>query len=103
MQLNEISEEVCETCGAPPTQETKINRHCNRHWNESRTFACGRKVRFSPNLLRIEVDSECPNHPEEKSRRTMHKRWKEGLLNHIKRSKTSEDFKAKALRALECL
>ncbi len=64
MQLEHLTERSCATCAAPAIRdEAAPQAHCNGTREESRTFACGRKVHYSPNFRRVEVACECPMSP----------------------------------------
>lgn len=69
MQIMEhITEHRCFFCNAVMVEEKRCSLHTNGHWNEYRTFRCGRRIHFSPNFMRVEIEQECPKEPKEKTR-----------------------------------
>lgn len=59
MQLSHIKVETCPTCGARPVSEEKTHQHSNGQWFESRTFACGYRVRWVPNFSSQQEVGKC--------------------------------------------
>lgn len=103
MQLRDISYALCPICGAIPIAETQDKRHCNGHFNESRTFQCGCRVEFSPNFMKMGVTRECPQDPKEELKVKQRKISMCKLLTCIEGLKVDEDYKARLKRTFECM
>ena len=101
MQLQEIKEETCSVCGSRAYRERQEHRHCNGHWNEYRTFECGRSLHFSPNFMKVLVDSECPKHPETVAEKDRHKQASDKLRNYVSRLDATDKFKSNILERLD--
>lgn len=60
MEFEHIILMNCPQCGCGVVQtETKKDLHTNGHWNEYRTFACGRTLHFSPNFMKVQGEGVC--------------------------------------------
>ena len=64
MKLDQIKLVHCPQCGCSVIEtESKINQHTNGHWNERRTFSCGRELHFSPNFMKVQGEGVCTQSP----------------------------------------
>lgn len=103
MNLKEIQEQTCETCGAIPVMESVEVMHCNGHYFETRKFACGRTIRFIPNYMEIRVSSECPSHPDIQSQEGKREKAREAIQDFIGGLDVDDDFKSSLSSHLRAL
>lgn len=61
--IRDISETKCSMCGAGISSEKWEGQHTNGHRNEYRSFDCGKKLRFSPNFMKVLVENDCERNP----------------------------------------
>lgn len=96
MELKQITEQICPVCGASAVAETKDKQHTNGHWNESRSFACGLKLEFSPNFMRTEKSKYylCKNDPVTIAERARNEVALRKLTQYISRLNVSPDFRS---------
>ncbi|RLI63945.1 MAG: hypothetical protein DRO67_04890 [Candidatus Asgardarchaeum californiense] len=98
MELKYIKENSCSECGAMIVRESRNpHSHCNGTTRETRTFACGRVVSYSPNFERVEVDTVCPNSDKMKRREKLRCSLIEKLTDIVEKSKVDADFKRKII------
>lgn len=64
MEMHHLKDEVCYECGSRTVVLTQTDQHTNGMWNETRKYACGLHLRFSPNFKRVETLERCPNDQE---------------------------------------
>ena len=103
MNLENIKEKECPVCGARTCSETKDNKHTNGYYNESRSFACGAKIEFSPNFMKSEMSKyhQCPYTPEILEIRERRKKATERLTSYISRMRVDKKFKEKMINEVE--
>lgn len=102
MKLDKIKQEVCPHCNSLPIAETKDKQHSNGHWNESRTFECGHKLKFSPNFMAVSTCqfNECPNTPENLEKVKVRADALAKVNAYILKLSCDDDYKDKLKRAV---
>lgn len=100
MNLQHLREETCSHCKAETTAMEQNNRHCNGHWNESRTYRCGHKLTFSPNYMAIKVSNECPRTEKTKAQIAARVNALESTKHHIASLDCDDLFKKRLARDL---
>lgn len=100
MRLTHIPHETCPHCGANPVAETRTDQHCNGDWNESRSFSCGMRVRYSPNFKSLITVNACPNTPEYRNRKEKRTTAKMAVIDLIKSADCDDEFKSRLLDAI---
>ena len=103
MDLDHITYSVCPTCGSMPIAETKDRQHCNGHWNESRRFACGFKVEYSPNFKKESITTNCPQSNEMITFKQKREVAKQKLEKYILRLDVDDSFKLKVMDVIQYL
>ncbi len=103
MQLEHIKIEVCPDCGAKPIREEKDRQHTNGHWNESRRFACGADLSYSPNFKSIKVETECPTNPNRLHFLAARKKALENVRKVMAKQKCDDIFIQRMLSNIEYL
>lgn len=103
MNLKHIKETKCPHCGARVTVEKQRDKHCNGHWNESRIFACGCELAYTPNYKSTREVSECTQCDMYKSREKIRKKAIERLCGYISKMRVDSDFKETLLKKIRYL
>jgi len=93
MQLKDIQEEKCSVCGAMVTAETRDRQHCNGSYNETRTFACGRRLHFIPNFMKVREVLPCPKSKEEVQKKDKRVKAAESMQQHLDSLDVDEAWK----------
>lgn len=101
MQLKLIPHETCPTCGAVTVQESCRGHHCNGQGFEHRSFACGCELRWSPNFERLEVNTPCPKHPDEKNKVQKRQAAREAIHALVDTLDVDDDWKARLKRDIQ--
>lgn len=104
MNLDYITDTVCNSCGAKVVAETRGVLDESGTPYETRTFECGHMQSYSPQISRYPVATvKCPNDPEELGRLSLREKakasvtefvtgldvddmWKNSILNRIHHS-----------------
>ena len=100
MNLQHITQEICPICSSTPVAETKKSQHCNGQWNESRRFACGCCIEYSPNFQRSTVVIQCPQHPEAIAKKNNRQSAKKKVIAFIYTLSCDDHYKEALLRAV---
>ncbi len=101
MKLLHIATEKCPDCPSRVTLETQHNQHTNGHWNETRKFACGFEVAYSPNSLRESTTAECKKGPKFTLVESKRKEAGDKLIALLKDLDVDDNFKAPLYREIE--
>ncbi len=99
MNLKMITDQTCPSCNARTTAESCRDVHTNGQPFETRTFACGSALRWSPNFHRLEVESPCPKNVEEVQRRAKRAQAYTALETFLQTLDVDDKWKAAVLRA----
>lgn len=97
MNLYHLKQEVCDVCGSRITHESQTNKHTNGQYNESRTFECGKVIKWSPNFNCIIITTECPKHPTVVVINNNRSIAYNKLIRYISRLNVDDDYKEKIL------
>jgi hypothetical protein len=95
MKLEHLHYEKCPDCGAEVTGISKRDKHCNGHYNETISFACGaaKVAQLYERGYCLWVQKECPNSPKQKEKEEKRAKAKEKLINYINKLDVDPDFK----------
>jgi len=99
--LMHIEHFTCPECGAKCTESRETQQHSNGEWNEYRKFECGFILHYSPNFMRVCVDSPCTR--SEAARAMFNKRVAADLKLRkvITKLDVDDDFKRQIHKALK--
>ena len=100
MQLKEIKEEKCDTCGAEIVAESIRHFHTNGHGFEEREFKCGKRIAFLPNGMCTKIQNECPKSPEVTERVGKRQETFKQLMKVIEKADVDEHWKKEVTNSL---
>lgn len=96
MKLTMIKPEVCPDCASITVMEAcEERRHCNGQPRESRKFACGCTLSWSPNFSSLVVDRACPKSVEEVEKAVKRQKVARIIEGLLEKSDVDNDFKRK--------
>lgn len=90
--MKEIKINKCPDCGAGVKSESKRDQHTNGHWHETIVFGCGARHHFSPNFMRVDVQTGCPSSPERSARDSKRRTILSTLRDTIEKSDVDAVF-----------
>lgn len=101
MKLTQIKEEYCSDCGSRVVAESQDRQHTNGHYNESRRYACGKEVAFSPNFMKVEVENPCPKSSKERAIKEKRKRASKKIIDMVNKLKIDKEWKKQILNSMK--
>jgi len=102
MQLRHIKAETCPTCGAEAVYEERDTRcHANGTRGESRQFACGLKLSYSPNYQEVRTCRQCDNDPELVAKRTARDAAADKITAFVNKLDVDDAYKKAVLKELD--
>lgn len=94
MNLRHIKQDVCPDCGSPIFSESREPRnHSNGDSFETRTFACGRILEWSPNFQKLLTRGKCTKCPAFKQEEEKRKAAAEAIKEFILKLDVDEIYK----------
>ena len=100
MNLKHIKDEVCPHCGSQAVSEYKSERmHCNGTSEETRRFACGCVLRYSPNFQEVTETNECERSERYKKKESLMIERVERTIRYMR--KTLKMSKSEILESIE--
>lgn len=100
MKLNNINQETCHHCGAQAVSEYKSEKmHCNGTSEETRRFACGCVLRYSPNFQEVTETNECEKSQRFKEKETLKLERVDRTIRYMR--KTLKMSKSEILESIE--
>lgn len=98
MKLNNINQETCHHCGAQAVSEYKSEKmHCNGTSEETRRFACGCVLRYSPNFQEVTETEQCEESEIYKKKQSLMLERERKVMMYMKRNLKMTEFEIKEL------
>jgi hypothetical protein len=94
MELQMITQPVCATCGAMAVTDHRDKQaHVNGKRRETREFACGARLEYSPNFGCVRDEKVCPKNPAMMEQERHRRALRIGIGELIDRSEADDEYK----------
>lgn len=103
MEMHHLKDEQCYECGSRTVGLTQTDQHTNGMWNETRKYACGLHLRFSPNFKRVETIDRCPKDQEEQQMHAKRLKAKNTIAAMVRTLDVDNGFKQSVMDRLAAL